>query len=63
MKDRLAALGSNVVLPKELMDALDNIRLVGNDSVRVESQDYTQIGKKEVEIPVEFTKEVLKAAY
>ena len=63
LKDRLAALGSKVVLPKELMDALDNVRLLGNDAAHVESQDYAQIGKEEVEIAVEFTKEVLKAVY
>jgi hypothetical protein len=63
LKDRLAALGSKVVLPKELMDAMDNIRLLGNDAAHVESQDYAQIGKEEVEIAVEFTKEVLKAVY
>lgn len=63
LKDRLAALGNKVVLPKELMDAMDNIRLLGNDAAHVESQDYAQIGKEEVEIAVEFTKEVLKAVY
>ena len=63
LKDRLAALGNKVVLPKELMDALDNVRLLGNDAAHVESQDYGQIGKDEVEIAVEFTKEVLKAVY
>jgi hypothetical protein len=63
LKDRLIALGGKVVLPKELMDALDNIRLLGNDAAHVESQGYTQIGKEEVEIAIEFTKEVLKAVY
>lgn len=52
-----------VVLPTELIDALDNIRLLGNDAAHVESQDYAQIGREEVEIAVEFTKEVLKAVY
>lgn len=63
LKDRLSVLGSKVVLPNELMDALNNVRLLGNDAAHVESQDYAQIGKEEVEIAVEFTKEVLKAVY
>lgn len=63
LKDRIADLDNKVVLPKELLDALDNIRLLGNDAAHVESNDYAQVGREEVEIAVEFTKEVLKAVY
>ena len=63
MKDRISDLGTRVVLPKELFQALDDIRLLGNDAAHVESQDYAKVGKDEVEIAIEFAKEVLKAVY
>jgi len=62
-KERIAALGTKVVLPKELLDGLDDLRLLGNDAAHVESKEYDQVGKEEVEVGIEFTKEVLKAVY
>jgi hypothetical protein len=63
LKARLKALGSKVVLPKELLDGLDDLRLLGNDAAHIESQTYSQIGMDEVETGLEFSKEVLKAVY
>jgi len=63
LKDRVRDLGSKVVLPKELLDGLDDIRLLGNDAAHIEAQAYEQVGKDEVEIGIEFAKEVLKAVY
>ncbi len=63
LKDRLKTLGSKVVLPQELLDGLDDLRLLGNDAAHIESQVYDKIGKEEVEVGIEFTKEVLKAVY
>ena len=63
LKARIRVLGEKVVLPKELLDGLDDLRLLGNDAAHVESQEYNQVGKEEVEVGVEFTKEVLKAVY
>ena len=50
-------------MPKELLDGLDDIRLLGNDAAHIESRDYDNIGKEkeEVELAIDFTKEVLKA--
>jgi hypothetical protein len=45
------------------MDGLDDLRLLGNDAAHIESQEYTKVGKEEVEIGIEFAKEVLKAVY
>jgi hypothetical protein len=56
-------LGGKVVLPRELLDGLDDLRLLGNDAAHVDSRIFQRIGKNEVEISVEFTKEVLKAVY
>jgi uncharacterized protein DUF4145 len=63
LKERIKALGAKVVLPQELLDGLDDLRLLGNDAAHIESQEYAKVGKEEVEIGVEFTKEVLKAVY
>ena len=48
---------------QELLDGLDNLRLLGNDAAHIESQNYNKIGNEEVEISIEVTKEVLKAVY
>lgn len=42
---------------------MDELRLLGNDAVHVESQVFDNVGREEVEIGIEFTKEILKAAY
>jgi hypothetical protein len=63
LKKRIAALGNSVVLPKELLDGLDDLRLLGNDAAHIESETFNQIGEEEVETGIEFTKEVLKAVY
>lgn len=63
LKDRLTALGGKIVLPKELLDAADELRLLGNDAAHIESKSYAAVSKQEVEISVRFAKELLKAAY
>jgi hypothetical protein len=63
LKDRLVSLGTMIVLPKELLDGADDLRMLGNDAAHVESQDFNQVGKEEVEIGIEFAKELLKAVY
>lgn len=63
LKERIQDLGTKIVLPKELLDGLDDLRLLGNDAAHIESREYDQIGKEEVEIGIEFAKEVLKATY
>jgi hypothetical protein len=63
LKDRIRDLGSKIVLPNELLCGLDDLRLLGNDAAHIESREYDEVGKEEVEIGIEFTKEVLKATY
>ena len=60
---RLAALKSRVVLPVELLTALDDLRLLGNDAAHVEAKTYDSIDRNEVEAAMEVTKEILKAVY
>jgi len=63
LKQRIRDLGTKIILPKDLLDGLDDLRLLGNDAAHIESREYDQVGKEEVEVGIEFTKEVLKAAY
>ena len=63
LKERIKALGTKVVLPTELLDGLDDLRLLGNDAAHIESTEYDKVGQEEIEIGIEFAKEVLKAVY
>jgi hypothetical protein len=63
LKERIRDLGTKIVIPSELLSGLDDLRLLGNDAAHIESREYDQVGKEEVEIGIEFTKEVLKAMY
>lgn len=63
LKERIGGLQSNVVLPKELFTALDDLRLLGNDAAHVEAKTYDSIGDEEIGVAIELTKEVLKAVY
>jgi hypothetical protein len=49
--------------PQELLDGLGDLRLLGNDAAHIESQEFNTVGKEEVEIGIQFTKEVLKAVF
>lgn len=63
LKERIINLKNKIILPSELFEALDNLRLLGNDAAHIESKDYENIGKDEVNLAIELTKEVLKACY
>ena len=63
LKDRLESLSTKLILPPELFQGLDDLRLLGNDAAHLESQVFAQIGEQEVSVCIEFTKEVLKATY
>lgn len=63
LKDRIKALGTRILIPAELIAGLDDLRLLGNDAAHIESKEYEKVGKEEVEVGIEFAKEVLKAVY
>ena len=63
LKDRIKSLKRKIILPDELFEALDNLRLLGNDAAHIESKDYENVGKDEVAVAIELTKEILKATY
>jgi len=60
---RLKDLGSKIIIPQELIEGMNELRLLGNDAAHIESNTFNEIGKREVEISIEFTKEILKAVY
>jgi hypothetical protein len=61
--EKLKDLGNKILIPRELIDAMDELRLLGNDAAHIEAQTFNEIGKNEIEISIEFTKEILKAVY
>jgi len=63
LKERLRNLGAKILIPQELLDGLDDLRLLGNDAAHIESQEFTAVGQDEVEIGIQFAKEVLKAVF
>lgn len=61
--NRLEDLGKKIVIPNELIVGMQELRLLGNDAAHIESNTFSEIGKEEVEISIEFTKEILKGVY
>jgi hypothetical protein len=63
LEKRIEDLGSRIVLPKGMIAALHNLRLLGNDAVHVEARIYEEIGKREVEVAISVAKTILQATY
>ena len=60
---RIESLGQAIVLPKGMIKALHNLRLMGNDAVHVEARVYAEVGKQEVEVGINVAKTILQATY
>ncbi len=60
---KLEDLGSKILIPQELLSGMNELRLLGNDAAHIEAQTFSEIGKEEIEVSLEFTKEILKAVY
>jgi hypothetical protein len=63
LKERISSLKAIVIIPPELFEGLDDLRLLGNDAAHIESKTFNNIGDNEIETAIEFTKEVLKAVF
>lgn len=63
LKLRLEALGQATLVPAELLEAADELRILGNDAAHIEAKAYDQIGKEECEAALMLAKELLKAVY
>jgi hypothetical protein len=60
---RLAALKGKVVLPQMLFEAMDELKLLGNDAAHIEAREYDDIGPKQAEAAIELAQEVVKSLY
>ena len=60
---RIQALGENIVLPAHLIEAMQNLRLLGNDAAHIEAKDYEQISQDELDAALEVTRLIMQAAY
>jgi hypothetical protein len=64
LKARIAALGTHsAMVPKELLAAADELRILGNDAAHIEAKSYNDIGENEATLAIDLTKELLKAVY
>jgi hypothetical protein len=63
LKARIENLRQKVVLPKELLDAADELRIFGNDATHVEAKDYDNIDKTKCLLAIDLTKQILRATY
>lgn len=63
LKTRLDDLQGKLLLPKEMFDALHDLRLLGNDAAHVELSDFDSIDASKIEAALDIGKEILKAAY
>lgn len=63
LKARIVDLRGKIVVPDELLDAMDELRLLGNDAAHIEAKSYDKVAADEIEVAIEFAKELLKALY
>ena len=63
LKQRIADLRSKIVIPQELLDAMDELRILGNDAAHIEAKEYDSISDAEITVAIHFTKEILKSLY
>lgn len=63
LKARLKALRDKVIMPEDLFEAFDDLRMLGNDAAHIEPRTFDDVGQEEVEIAIDVTKEILKATY
>ena len=63
LKERIANLKSRIIISKELLEAMDELRILGNDAAHVEAKEYENVSKEETRIAIECAKEILKSLY
>lgn len=63
LHDRLVALSSKLVLPNALLDAMFELKALGNDAAHVEAKVYDDIDEDEARLGIGVAKEILKGVY
>jgi len=61
--ERVAHLSDYVVLPPQLLDAMQELRILGNEAAHVEAKVYDDIGVEEVRVGFKLIMEIVKAMY
>ena len=60
---KIQDLSKKILIPKELIEAMHELRLLGNDAAHIEAETYNNIGREELIISIDFTQEIIKAIY
>lgn len=63
LKVRIMSLGKTVIVPPQLLEAADHLRLLGNDAAHIQAKAYQEVGEQEARIAIGLAKELLKAVY
>lgn len=63
LHSRLKELRSQITLPEELFDAMDELKALGNDAAHIEAKAFGTIDKEESELSIELAQEILKARF
>lgn len=63
LHQKLEALKTSLLLPHALIDAMGELKALGNDAAHIEARAYDNIGREEAEDSIELAKEILKALY
>ena len=63
LKKRIEDLKSKITISKELLDGMNELRILGNDAAHVEAKEYENISEEETTIAIECAKEILKSLY
>jgi hypothetical protein len=63
LKQKIQSLGSQITIPRELIAGMDELRLLGNNAAHVESVQFEKVGEEELEVAIDFAKEIIKATY
>ena len=54
---------NQVSLSPELVDAMDVLRLLGNDAVHVKAKEFECIGQAEIAVAIEVVEKIMEAAF
>ena len=63
LHSRIKELKNKITLPKELFDAMGELKALGNDAAHVKAKSYDTIDEGEAADSIELVKEILKARY
>lgn len=60
---RLKELRSQITLPEELFEVMNELKSLGNDAAHIEAKAYQVIEKEEAELSIELAQEILRARF